>query len=98
MNVLVLGDGLLGTELVRQTGWKFISRKKNKIDITQPGSYSSLIKGYDTIVNCIAYTDTYSQNKQKHWDVNYEGVADLVKLCNLFKEQASPNLNRSHLR
>lgn len=83
MTVLVLGDGILATELVKQTGWRFISRKKNKIDFTQPGSYSSLIKGYDVIVNCIAYTDTYSIDKQKHWDTNYEGVADLVKLCNL---------------
>ena len=84
MSVLVLGDGLLGSELVKQTGWRFISRKKNNIDITQPGSYSSLIKGYDVIVNCIACTDTYSKDRQKHWNVNYEGVADLVKLCNLF--------------
>jgi hypothetical protein len=35
MTVLVLGDGILATELVKQTGWSFISRKKNKIDITQ---------------------------------------------------------------
>jgi dTDP-4-dehydrorhamnose reductase len=82
MAVLVLGDGILATELVRQTGWRFISRKKNKIDITQPGSYSSLIEGYDIIINCIACTDTYSTDKQKHWDVNYKAVADLVKLCN----------------
>lgn len=84
MAVLVLGDGILATELVKQTGWRFISRKKNKIDITQPGSYSGLIKGYDVIVNCIACTDTYSTDKQIHWDVNYEGVADLVTLCNLY--------------
>ena len=83
MTVLVLGDGILATELVKQTGWRFISRKKNKLDFTQPGSYSGLIKGYGIIVNCIACTDTYSTDKQKHWSVNYEGVADLVKLCNL---------------
>jgi len=82
MAVLVLGDGILATELVRQTGWRSISRKKNKIDITQPGSYSSLIEGYNIIINCIACTDTYSTDKQKHWDVNYKAVADLVKLCN----------------
>jgi dTDP-4-dehydrorhamnose reductase len=83
MTVLVLGDGILATELVKQTGWRFISRKKNKIDITRPGSYSGLIKGYDVIVNCIACTDTYSIDRQKHWDVNYKAVAELVKLCNL---------------
>lgn len=84
MAVLVLGDGILATELVKQTGWRFISRKKNNIDFIQPGSYSSLIKGYDVIVNCIACTDTYSTDRQKHWDVNYKGVAELVKLCNLY--------------
>lgn len=84
MNVLILGDGILATELLRQTGWRFISRKKNKIDFVYPGSYSSLIKGYDVIVNCIACTDTYSPEKEKHWAINYKGVAELVKLCNLY--------------
>lgn len=87
MTVLILGDGILATELVKQTGWRFISRKKNKVDFTQPGSYSSLIKGYDVIVNCIACTDTYSADRQKHWDVNYKGVSELVKLCNLYRSK-----------
>ena len=26
--ILVLGDGLLGSELVKQTGWDYVSRKK----------------------------------------------------------------------
>ena len=87
MNPLVLGDGILATELVKQTGWRFISRKKNKIDFTQPGSYSGLLKGCDVIVNCIACTDTYSTDKQAHWDVNYKGVAELVRLCNLYRSK-----------
>ncbi len=29
---LILGDGWLGTELVKQTGWDYISRKKDGID------------------------------------------------------------------
>jgi hypothetical protein len=33
LNVLVLGDGLLGSEIVKQTGWNFISRKKDEFDI-----------------------------------------------------------------
>lgn len=82
MNFLVLGDGILASEIVRQTGWDFISRKKNKIDITQPESYSDLVKEYDVVINCIAFTDTYSTDKQKHWDINYKAVADLVDLCN----------------
>ena len=27
MKVLVLGDGLLGSEIVKQSGWSYISRK-----------------------------------------------------------------------
>lgn len=83
MNVLILGDGLLGSELAKQTGWRFISRKKNNLDITKPGTYSNLIKGYNVIINCIACTDTYSTDKEKHWGVNYKAVANLVNLCNI---------------
>ena len=31
MNVLVLGDGILGSEFVKQTGWDYLSRKKDNI-------------------------------------------------------------------
>ena len=83
MNILILGDGLLGSELVKQTNWGYISRKKNNIDFTSPGTYTHLLKGYKTIINCIACTDTYSIDKTKHWGVNYKAVADLVSFCNL---------------
>jgi dTDP-4-dehydrorhamnose reductase len=83
MSILVLGDGLLGSELVKQTGWNHISRKKNNIDFTSPGTYTYLLKGYKTVINCIACTDTYSDNKNEHWNVNYKAVADLVSFCNL---------------
>ena len=33
---LILGDGLLGSELVKQTDWDFISRKKDFIKKTDP--------------------------------------------------------------
>ena len=29
MKALILGDGLLGSELHKQTGWDYISRKKD---------------------------------------------------------------------
>ena len=32
MRVVVLGDGLLGSEIIKQTGWDIISRKKNGFD------------------------------------------------------------------
>ena len=74
---------MLGSELVKQTRWPSISRKKNNIDFTNPGTYTHLLKGYKTVINCIACTDTYSNNKTKHWNVNYKAVADLVLFCNL---------------
>lgn len=80
MNILVLGDGLLGSEIVRQTNWNYISRKKNQLDIT---SFEKFIKGkYDVIVNCIANTDTYSEDKDSHWNTNYVFVDKLVDYCN----------------
>jgi dTDP-4-dehydrorhamnose reductase len=37
--------------------------------------------GYDVVVNCIANTDTYSDNKEKHWKANYELVTFLAEYC-----------------
>ena len=31
MKIVILGDGLLGSELVKQTNWDYISRKKDGI-------------------------------------------------------------------
>jgi len=82
LKVLVLGDGLLGSELVKQTGWDYISRKKDNIDFTKIETYANHLQHYEIIVNCIGYVDTYSKDKQKHWDINYKGVADLIDICN----------------
>lgn len=83
MSILVLGDGLLGSELIKQTGWDYISRKKNGFDFTKIETYIHLLKGYNIVINCIACTDTYSNDKTKHWNVNYKAVADLVSFCNI---------------
>lgn len=80
MKVLILGDGLLGSELNRQTGWDVLSRKRDGIDFCNPKSYN--LDGYDVVINCIACTDTYGKDKEVHWNVNYKGVADLVDACN----------------
>lgn len=92
MKIVVLGDGLLGSEIIKQTNWDYISRKKDKFDITNPDNYQNYFieifdgilatKKYDIIVNCIANTNTYSSNKEEHWKVNYEGVANLTDFCN----------------
>jgi len=91
MKVLVLGDGKLGSEIVKQTGWKYISRKKDGFDITNPHDYVEHFlkvfdgvaakRKYDVIVNCIANTDTYSEDKQTMFETNFEAVADLSDFC-----------------
>jgi dTDP-4-dehydrorhamnose reductase len=92
MKVVVLGDGLLGTEIIKQTKWDFISRRKDGFDITKPSTFTPLLieshegviftPKYDVIVNCIAYTNTYSSSRELNWNTNYKGVADLVEFCN----------------
>jgi dTDP-4-dehydrorhamnose reductase len=80
--VLVLGDGLLGSEIVRQAGCDYISRKKDNFDICDISSYYHKIWNYKTIVNCVANTNTYGLNKSDFEDVNYKAVADIFNICN----------------
>ena len=89
--VVILGDGLLGSELAHQTNWDVISRKVHAFDLTNVKTFNLLLETYDgmmqrakygIIVNCIANTDTYSKDKQAHWNVNYKGVAELTDFCN----------------
>jgi len=83
MKVLVLGDGKLGSEIVKQTGWNYISRKKDGIDFTQALTYVDYIAEYDVIVNCIANTDTYSYDNASIREVNYKSVSKLSYHCNV---------------
>jgi dTDP-4-dehydrorhamnose reductase len=89
MKPLILGDGLLGTEIVKQTSWDYISRKKNNIDFLSPASYADFIMkdDYDTIINCIGYTNTIDNTKERHWNINYLGVIYLADLCNTFDKK-----------
>lgn len=82
---LVLGDGLLGSNLLKNTNYKCVSRKRNGID------FSTNIKAYlevfdaikpKTIINCIANTNTYTGTKEEHFIPNYNRVVDLVEYCN----------------
>jgi dTDP-4-dehydrorhamnose reductase len=81
-DILVLGDGLLGSEIVKQTHWNYISRKKDNIDFCNISSYRDYLLKYNIIVNCIGFTKTYSEDKEINWNVNYKAVADLVDNCN----------------
>jgi dTDP-4-dehydrorhamnose reductase len=80
LKVLVLGDGLLGKEIVEQTNWEYYSRRKNNLDINEIDTI--LPKDLDVIVNCIANTDTYSNDRDGHWNVNFKFVYNLINFCN----------------
>ena len=80
---IILGYGILGQELVKQSGWDYLSRSLNKnFNFKNINSYKEIISSYDTVINCIANTDTYSQNKEEHWNLNYKSVSDLIDICN----------------
>ena len=81
LKVLVLGDGLLGSELVKQTGWEYLSRKKGNFDIDNL-SWDLATYSPNVIINCIANTNTYSVNKEAHWHVNVQFVDKLIDYCN----------------
>jgi hypothetical protein len=81
LRVLVLGDGLLGSEIVRQTNWDFISRKKNNFDVNDVKSHINH-ENYDVILNCIANTNTYSNDSKSQWDINCVFVNQLIEFCN----------------
>jgi dTDP-4-dehydrorhamnose reductase len=81
MKVLVLGKGKLGSEIVKQTGWDYLSRAEHEITIDNFDEWKNKMDGYDVVVNCIANTDTYSDDKDKHWKANYELVTYLAEYC-----------------
>ena len=82
MKCLILGDGLLGKELVKQTGWDYVSRKKDNMDLSDISTLVEITKRYDTIINCIGNTDTYSDDSEQHLKTNFDFVVDLVEACN----------------
>jgi|TARA_R100000081_G_C4761413_1_gene140103 nucleoside-diphosphate-sugar epimerase len=79
MKVLILGDGILGSEIKKQTGWDMMSRKLTNFDINSSDLRD--LSTYNTVVNCIAHTDTYSPGKIKHLEVNYNFVKKLSDFC-----------------
>lgn len=81
LNVLILGDGLLGSEIEKQSGWDCISRKRNTFSVVDFENFIPKNK-YNVIINCIANTDTYSKDSQLHWDINYKFVHNLIEFCN----------------
>jgi dTDP-4-dehydrorhamnose reductase len=81
MKIVILGDGLLGKELKKQTNWASISRNSHHIDFNDVTSCYKYLKEYDVIINCIAHTNTYDKNKDTHWAINYKAVSQLSDWC-----------------
>ena len=80
MKPLILGNGLLGTELAHQTGWDCCTRDKDGFDILQPADFERYLWDHDTIINCIGFTKDHA-NKPKNLSVNFEGVIYLADYC-----------------
>ena len=78
--ILVLGDGLLGRELVKQTNWDYVSRSKDGFDIDHLDEF--ILSNYGIVINCIAHTDTYTEDREDHWNVNCKFVDKLIDYCN----------------
>ncbi len=80
--IVILGEGLLGTTLKTMYGWDVVSLESHQIDFTKPETYKDHILNYDVVINCIANTDTYSQEREDHWNVNCKFVDKLIDYCN----------------
>ena len=79
MKTLILGDGLLGSELHELTKWDLASRKLSNLDIDNLSKLKDLVSGYNNIVNCIANTDSYSDDKQEM--LNKMAIKSSYKSC-----------------
>lgn len=79
---VILGDGLLGSAVIGLTGWSYVSRSKDGIDLTSGNWKQHIPLGTTEIINLVANTDTYSGDWNKIFDVNYRAVIDLVQYCN----------------
>ena len=55
---VILGDGLLGSELHRITNWPIESRRRTNLDIEDFKRLSYLVTSNDIIVNCIEHTNS----------------------------------------
>ena len=84
---LVLGDGLLGTEIVKQTGWDYISRKKDMFDVSTNVAFEPFMRNYTDIINCIAHTKTRDNTKPLHHRLNVVFPKQLSEYCSEFNKK-----------
>jgi len=82
MKVIVIGQSLLGKEIVKLSNWDFINRDTHTFDYHDVTSVYKYLKDYDIIINCVSHTDIYSNEKELHWSINYKAVSRLTDWCN----------------
>jgi dTDP-4-dehydrorhamnose reductase len=88
MKTVILGNGLLGSEIAKQTGWAVISRSKDGVDFRQILEWSSeMLSEFDVVVNCMAYTNTYSNEDKLSWDINVKALDELCYYCEKTKKK-----------
>jgi dTDP-4-dehydrorhamnose reductase len=82
MHNIVLGYGLLGKEIVKETGWDYLSREETPdFDFRYLRTYIKYLYAYDTIINCVANTNTYSDDKPAMLETNFNPVCKLKAWC-----------------
>jgi dTDP-4-dehydrorhamnose reductase len=79
---LILGDGLLGSQISKQSNWQILSRKKDNIDALEFEKWSNKLANFRCIINCIAFTETYSNDYNSNWKLNVEFINKLIDYCN----------------
>jgi len=91
MSKLILGHGLLGKELERQTHWEVISRDSDKnFDFNHYICLESYIMNAkeSEIINCVGYTNTRDDSsKDLHWKTNYVSVMNLTDICKKYNKK-----------
>ena len=70
----------MGRELINQTNWDYVSRSKDGFDVNHLDEF--ILSNYDIVINCIAHTDTYTEEREDHWNVNCKFVDELIDYCN----------------
>ena len=79
---LILGNGLLGTELQRLTGWKCVPHEFEGFDLAEPWNFGFYLSDGDPIINCTGHTKEH-KDRFYNMELNFRAVIDLVEYCNV---------------
>jgi len=81
MKVIVIGQDLLGKEIVKLSSWDFINRDTHTFDYHDVTSVFKYLNDYDIIINCVSHTDVDTDERESHWAINYKAVTRLTDYC-----------------